>query len=161
MIISKSVQTQTCLRTSVGRWRNNMCAYPTVSCSTGVSSIIASVATLAFRVMTLIYSSRAALFTLVRVLVDKGIPVWHCISRRSAVCLHNSGIFVLLCSPRYSPQSLPSWDQPREAGLRCCYCCFSWWACHCQRMDCHLQQFQRKYQHHHERYRVQPVPMNF
>lgn len=78
-----------------------------VPCITGVTCVIASVTTLSFTVMTLTYSARAALFAMVRVLVIKSI----CVSlhvNSSATCLHKGGVSELLCSPRYSQQSLPS-----------------------------------------------------
>ena len=100
-------QTHTCLWTRVGRWRNNMRADPTVPCSTGVSGLADSMATLAFGVVTLSYSARAALFALVGVLVDKGTSVCHSASINKN--LVSASITVgFLCSPRYLPESPPS-----------------------------------------------------
>ena len=61
----------TCLWTSIGGWKTNMWTCPTVHCATGVSYIVASMATLSFWVMDLNGSAGAALFTLVRVLQEK------------------------------------------------------------------------------------------
>lgn len=132
---SESKQTQTCLRATVGGRKTGMCPHPTVHRTTGVSCIIASKATLAFWMMALTDSARAALFALVRVLVGRD-ALCHCKNRNQMWRVAQAEGFPR--SPHYSPQNLPSWGQSHEAGLRCCCCCSSWWACRCQRMDCHL-----------------------